>query len=283
MSSPSSTASLGFDARPLVGVQQVLRGHRPELRARRERVIRLRDPRPLADHLAERPERESVAVGRRPSLVRVDGRPPCRRCTSRAPRRGGSCRCPAGPVIDTRASAGATTGGLEEDLLDHAQVVVAAHERGARGGRRGRTPRVAPLREPRARPATGADLPLNAWVRRRARSRWRPRWRARSPRRRGRSRGRSGLHPGGRVDEVPGDERLTFRTEGRGSLSGQHAGPARPLARPAPHRRGAQGSRAVDEIQGRPDGALGIVLSGQRACPRRPSRRSPMNFSTTPP
>ena len=56
-------------------------------------AIRARPP----DHLAERPEREAVAVGRRAALVPVDDLDQCRRCTSRAPRRAGSCRCPASP------------------------------------------------------------------------------------------------------------------------------------------------------------------------------------------
>ncbi len=49
-----------------------------------------------ADHLAERPERDPLAVRRRAAAVPVDAAPTRRRCTSRAPRPAGSCRCRPG-------------------------------------------------------------------------------------------------------------------------------------------------------------------------------------------
>ena len=60
-------------------------------------VVRLGEARPAADHLAERPERDALAVRRASGRGATRRSRRCRRGTSRAPTRAGSCRCPPGP------------------------------------------------------------------------------------------------------------------------------------------------------------------------------------------
>ena len=62
----------GLDPAAVVGVRNVLGEHRRDARSCRGRVVRLEQPRPPPDHLAERPEADPVAIRRVPALVEPD-------------------------------------------------------------------------------------------------------------------------------------------------------------------------------------------------------------------
>ena len=73
------------------------------------------------------------------------------------------------------------------------------------------------------------------------------------------------LEPGRGVDEVAGDHPLSFGPDRDRGLTGQHADPDREVdAGLAP-----KGRDHVDELEGRPDRALGVVLVGDRGAPQR--------------
>ena len=110
---------------------------------------------------------------------------------------------------------------------------------------------------------TGAALPLST-CRRRARTRS-TRWpRGGSPRRPAPARRRDRLEPGGGVDEVARDHALVGGPDGHRGLTGEDAGPR---LDPGPRR-----GHGLDELEGRPDGALGVVLEGDRRAPDRHHR-----------
>ena len=76
-----------------------------------------------------------------------------------------------------------------------------------------------------------------------------------------RARGRHRLQSGRGVDEVPGDHALVDGAEGHRRLAGQDAGPRLDG--------GTEGAHRVDQVEGRPDGPLGVVLEGDRGAPDR--------------
>ena len=70
---------------------------------------------------------------------------------------------------------------------------------------------------------------------------------------------RDRLQSGRRVDEVARDHALADRAERDGGLAGQHAGPC---LDPGPER-----GNDIDEVEAGADGALGVVLVGDRSSP----------------
>ena len=194
----------------------------------------------------------------RPAAVPPDRRRRCRRGTSRTPRRGGSCRCRRCPMTETSRVRPSRTGRVEE-VLEQPELVVAPDER--------RLERVGPA----AAAALGDDaqgpprgdrrrLALERSARPRARRRCAAlaaRWVA-SP---------TSTVPGAATDwrraavltRSPATmpwlvaPRVTAASPVRTPARAWIAGPERP------HR--------VDELEGRPDGALGVVLARGRRAP----------------
>ena len=232
--------------------------------AGRRLVVALEQAAARADHLAERPEADPVAVGR--GCGRRATRP-ARRARRRTCRNSHASRdlpMPAGPEHRDEARP-ALPGGRVVQVLQQPQLVVAADERRPRASRRGCGRRARPRPAARRHAGTGAALPLSACspAGSKAIARRAARWVA-SP---------TSTVPGGaadwsrarRVHEVARDHALVRRADRDGGLARQHAGP-RLDARP-------EGADRVDQLEAGPDGALGVVLVGGRARPRRPSRR----------
>ena len=72
-SQAEQTLEARLDPVAIIGVRHELGKSGAQPRARTMRFVTLGDPTPLADHLAQRPERHSIAVRRRPPLVPVRG------------------------------------------------------------------------------------------------------------------------------------------------------------------------------------------------------------------
>ena len=212
-----------------------------------------------ADHLAERPERDALAVGRRAARRASRRSRRRRRRTSGTPTRAGSCRCRPGPVIETSRGAPLARGRVEQ-VLEQAQLVVAADERRlepvATGrGRRARRRPAAP-----ATPATGASLPLRTCSPAGSKAIAPAGGALRSPRRRGRC-------PGAATDWSR-DAVLTRSPATMPWFVAPSVTAASPVRTPArawiP---GPSAADRVDELERGPDGALGVVLVGDRRAP----------------
>ena len=80
-----------------------------------------------ADHLAERPEGDAFAVGRRPAAVPVDRVDEPIDVLGRTPAPSGSCRCRPRPMIDTRRGR-CSRAVAWNSVLEQAELVVAADE-----------------------------------------------------------------------------------------------------------------------------------------------------------
>ena len=81
------------------------------------------------------------------------------------------------------------------------------------------------------------------------------------------ARRRHRLEAAGGVDEVAGDHALADGAEGDGRLAGQHAGACLEAAAVGAD---VEPADRFDEVEGRPDRPLGVVLAGRPARPRRP-------------
>ena len=117
------------------------------LRARRRLVVALEEAGPRPDHLAERPERDPLAVRRGAPLVPPDRRP---RAPSTYLRNSQARRrlADAGRADDRHEPGAPLAAGRVEEVLEQAQLVVATDERGLE-----RLRSVAARRAPRRRAA----------------------------------------------------------------------------------------------------------------------------------
>ena len=261
-STPSSARSAGLDPGGLRRIGHVVRDGLGDPCARRRLVVGLDEAGPPADHLAQRPERDPVAVGGAPPGVPPDGVDEAVEVLEELPREAGlpdparsDHAHEAGPALAARRL---------EQVLELAELLVPADER--------RLERVAPV--PPAALGDHADgaprrdrrrLALErllAGVLEHDRARCRPRGRLAHEDGPG---GRGGLEPRGGVDDVARDHALVRRADRDRRLAGQDAGP-----RLDP---GAERADRIHELEPRPHGPLGVVLAGDRARPRPPSPR----------
>ena len=145
-----------------------------------------------------------------------------------------------------------------EQILDLAELVVAADERGLEPLRA--VPAASLGHDPEGTPGRHrAGLALEdliAGLLEDDRGRCRPLGRLADEDGPGR---RDRLQPARRVDEIAGDHALVRGAERHGGLAGQDAGPRRD---PRP-----EGADRVDELEPGPDGSLGVVLVGGRRAP----------------
>ena len=229
----------------------------------RRLVVALGEAGPAADHLAERPEGDPVAVGRRAAVVPPDPLDDAVDVLLELP--GEPALADAGRPGDGHQPRPAIAARRVEELLEQSELLVATDER--------RLERV-------ARPLAAAlgDDPQGAPGRHRlglALERLLA-GRLEGDRRRGRAQRRLAdehgagrrrrLEAGGRVDEVAGDHPLVRRARGRPPprRSGRRPGPAMPGAeRRGRRRRG----------RARPGRLARRRPRGRPACPRRPSPR----------
>ena len=260
-----------FDPAPVVGFGDILGDRGRDARAGRGLVVALDEPGATPDHLAERPEGDAVAIGRRASAVPVDVEGDAVDVL---------LELPGEPALADAAGSGdrdqprpAIPAGGVEGVLEEPELVLAADER--RLGQVGTTVATA-LGDDAQRPPGGhrAGFALEQLLADGLEAdgrRGRPLGRFADQ---DGPDGRHGLEPGSRVDQVSGDHPFTDRAEVDGGLAGQDAGPrldagasvvtASTRSMAARTARSASSSRAI----GAPQTAI---------------TASPMNFSTVPP
>ena len=245
-----------LDPAPVVGVGHEV-GHRlGDPSPGRRLVVSLGQAGPPADHLAERPERDSVAVGGRPAAMPVDvvdeavdvllelpGEPAL--ADPARPRHRDEARPPV-------------ASGRTEHVLEQAELLVPSDER--RLGQVRPTLATALGDDPQRAPGgDGGALALERLVAdrlERDRRRRRPMGRVADEHPAGQG---DRLEARGGVDQVAGDHALVRRAERDRGLAGQDAG-ARLDPRPeAPDR--------VDQLEPGPDGPLRVVLLRGRGAP----------------
>ena len=261
---PSSDSERRLDPAPLGLVGHVLGERRGDPLAWSSLVVGLGEPRAPADHLAERPERDALAVRRasgpgasRPSSTR----PSMYLRNSQASR---LLPMPAWPVTETsrarRSRAVAWRQSLSRRSSSSRPTNGASSPRDRPGPPRSATTRSA--RHAGDRRGLALEELLAGRLegdRARAAARF-----VASP---------TSTVPGGATDwrrlavltRSPATIPWSVGAEGDGGLAGQDAGPQlearrRRLACPSWRDR-------VDEVEGRPDGALGVVLVGDRRAP----------------
>ena len=162
-----SRARAGTAGRARSSVRSVLVGdvlleHRRDRRAGGRLVVRLLEVGAAADHLAERPERDPLAVGGAPAVVPPDRLDQPVDVLEELP--GEPRLADAGRADDADQPRPALAAGGVEQVLELAQLLVAADERRLERLRRGR-PRRAGRRRGRARQAgTGRCLALEDLV-----------------------------------------------------------------------------------------------------------------------
>ena len=250
-----------LDERALVGVGEVLLERDLELPERRRRLILLADPAAHPHHVGQRPVGHALAVGEAAAAVPVrDLGDPVEVLVElpREPRLADPGD--AGHRDEVRLAPG---GALVEEVLDPAQLAVAADERGLQALR---LERAAGARDDAQRPPELHRL-LLALQRVRAGVFVDDRLLGRAAGRVADQHGaRLGgrLDPRGRVDEVAGDHSLPFRADRHRRLAGEHARPRAQLRRAdlVAERRDRR-----DEIERGPYGPLGVVLGRGRRAP----------------
>ena len=260
-----------LDPAPLGLIRDVGPERLGDLRPGRRLIVGLEQPAPLPDHLAQGPEADPVAVGRRAAVVPPDGVDQAVDVLQELP---GEARLAEARRPDHAHQPGpALPGGRVEQVLEQAQLVVTADERGLEGlgpipaADLGDDPERAPRRHGRGLALEGllpglfegdrlAGGPLGRLAHEHG-----PRL-------------GHGLEPRGGVDEVAGDHALVRRAERDRRLAGQDAG--------AGLDRRAERADRVDQVEPSPDGPLGVILVGVGA-PQTAITASPMNFSTMPP
>ena len=151
----------GLDPAPLgLGRGRGRRGSRRPSRGSSRSSSRLQQAGAAADHLAQRPEADPLAVGGRAAVVPPDVLDQAVDVLEELPGEAGlaDARRP-----DDRDQPGpALAGGGVEQLLEQAQLVVAADERRLQRLRRGRARRARPTTRSARQAGTGAALPLSA-------------------------------------------------------------------------------------------------------------------------
>ena len=251
----------GLDPGALGGVGDVLLEHGRDGRPRGRLVGVLLEPGAAADHLAERPEADAVAVGGAATVVPPDVLDEPVDVLEELP--GQARLADAGRAHDADEADAALAGRGVEVVLELAQLLVAPDE-----GRleRLRPPDAAALCDhaERAPGGHGADLALEDLVGRRleddgAAGRALGRLADEHGRRR-----RHALESAGRVDHVAADHALVGRAEGDGRLAGHDAGPDLDP--------GAQATYRVDQVEAPPGRPARRRPRGRSGRPRAPSR-----------
>ena len=209
-----------FDPGALVSVEQMPLERLVQLPRRRFRLLLLRDPRPHSHHLRERPVRDALAIGEATAAVPVHVAGEAVDVLLELPREP-RLADPGDPDDRDEAGLPLVARGVEE-ILDQAQLSVAADERGLEAGGTSLAPprRDHPRRAPeRHRLRLALQLVL-------ARVLVGDRRLARTPRPladENGSRRRFPLDPRGRVDEVAGDHSLALGPYRDGRLARDHA------------------------------------------------------------
>ena len=180
---------------------------------------------------------------------------------------------PAGPDDADQPGAALAPGGVEQ-VLEQAQLVVAADERRLERLASGRARRRSATTRSARHAGTGALLPLSACSPAASKA-MRPRRRAASPRRPGRCPAPRRTGAGGGVDEVAGDHALVRRAERDRRLAGQDAGPRLDAA--------ARGVGPASTRSSAARTARSASSSWAIGAPHTAMTASPMNFSTVPP
>ena len=181
---------------------------------------------------------------------------------------------PAWPVIETSAGALLARGRVEQ-VLEQAQLRVAADERRLEAVRSGRGRSRSVTTRSARQAATGSSLPLRTVLAGRLEGDRAGRGalgRLADEDRAGR---RDRLEPRRRVDQVAGDHALVERAEGHGRLAGQDARAGLDLRPEAAARR--RRARAPART------ARSASSSWATGAPQTAMTASPMNFSTVPP
>ena len=245
-----------LDPPPLGLVRHVLGKRRRDPLARGRLVVGLEQPGPAPDHLAEGPERDAVAVGRRAAVVvphRLDDAVEVLEELPAEPRladaRGADHRHEAGPPL---------AAGRVEQVLEQAELDVAADERGLE--------RVGAAAPPalghHAQCAPRGDRRALAAQRLLARGLKGDRSVGGSLRRLAHEHGSGGggcLESAGRVHEIAGDHPLVGGADRDDGLARQDTGASLDAWSEAVDR--------VDEVERRPNSALGVVLVCRRRSP----------------
>ena len=158
-STPSSASRAGSIQRALVLVGDVLA--RPSRRrgAGRRLVVGLEQAGPRADHLAEGPEADALAVGGRAAAVPEDVVDEAVDVLQELP--GEPALADAGRADDRHEPGAAVAAGGVEQVLEQPQLVVAADERRLERVARGRGRRARRRPAALATPAPGLALPLS--------------------------------------------------------------------------------------------------------------------------
>ncbi len=117
-----------LDPAPLRLIGDVAREGLGDLRPGRRLVVGLEQPAAFADHLAERPEADPLAVGRRAAVVPPDGVHQAVDVLQELP--GQSCLADPGGADDRHEAGPPVPACRVEELLEHPQLIVAADERG---------------------------------------------------------------------------------------------------------------------------------------------------------
>ena len=251
-----------LDPASLLRVGDVLGDGGGDPLARRRRVVGLGQPGPLPDHLAERPERDALAVGGRASLVPVDVLDDAVDVLVELPAQAGLAD-PGHP--DERHQPGsALARGRVQQLLEDPHLGVASNERRLE---RLAAVRAAPHRDDAIR-APRADrqlLPLEHLLAGGLEGD-RHRCGAHRPLVDEEAAGRRrGLESRSGVDHVAGDHALARRADRHGGLAGRDARPQLEVRRID---LGAQLTDREDQLESGANGALGIILVGGRRAER---------------
>ncbi len=230
--------------------------HLRDLRPGRLRVVRLEEAGARPDHLAERPERDPLAVGRRAAVVPPDAFDHAVDVLEELPRQ--PALADPGLAGDRDEPGALLAGGGVEEVLEEAQLLVATDERrlepvapaealaladdaeGQPGGHR----QLLALQDLVGDGLEGDRAGRGSLGR------------VADEDRAGRGRG---LEPRGGVDEVAGHHPLVARADRHRGLAGQHAG-AGLDARP-------EVTDGLDQLEGGANGPLGVVLVGHRRAP----------------
>jgi hypothetical protein len=189
--------------------------------ARRRLVVGLGQARPAADHLAQGPERDPVAVGRAPSRVPPD---PLEQAVEILEELPGKARLADAGRSDDAHEPGPTLPVRRlEQALELAELLGPAHERSFQ---RLRAVAAAALGNDAQRPPGGnrGSLALEGLIAGRLegdRAARRPLGRLADQHR---ARRRDALQPGRGVHEVPGDHALVRRADRHGDLAGKNPG-----------------------------------------------------------
>ena len=249
-----------LDPAPLLRIRHILGDGGSDPLARRRRVVGLGQPCPLPDHLAERPERDALAVGGRASLVPVDVLDDAVDVLVELPAQA-RLADPGHPDERDQPRSPLARGRVQQ-LLENSHLGVASNERrlerlaAVRAAAHGDDP----IRAPRAdrQLLSLEDLlagRLEGDCHRRGAHRPLVDEQAAGRRR--------GLESRGGVDHVAGDHSLARRANGHGGLAGRDACPQLEVRRVD---LGAQLADREDQLEPGANGALGIILvSGRRA------------------